>query len=93
MCPGGGPVLGHGPGGVGQSGPAAAQNEAPGRMLEDLSGAMFCCKHHAPVTHLNTVDIITLSGCVHTLHNEKKTVRSVSASLHRTIPLCLVTRL
>lgn len=44
MCAGGGPVLGRGPGGVGQSGAAAAQNEAPGGMSQDLRGTLFCRK-------------------------------------------------
>lgn len=46
MSPGGGPVLGRGPGGVGQSGAAAPQNEAPGGMPEDLSWAVFRCKYY-----------------------------------------------
>lgn len=48
LFPGGGPVLGRGPRRVGQSGAAATQNEAPGGMSEDLSGAMFCCKYDTP---------------------------------------------
>lgn len=46
MFSGGGPVLGCGPRGVGQSRAAAAQNEAPGGMSKDLSGTMFCCKYN-----------------------------------------------
>lgn len=41
MSSGGGPLLGRGPGRVGQSGAAAAPNEAPGGMPEDLSRAVF----------------------------------------------------
>lgn len=42
MCPGGGPVLGGGPGGVGQPGAAAPANEAAGGVSEDVSRAVFC---------------------------------------------------
>lgn len=38
---GGGPLLGRGPRGVGQPRAAAAPNEAPGGMPEDLSGAVL----------------------------------------------------
>lgn len=48
MFSGGGPVLGHGPRGVGQSRAAATQDEAPGGMSQDLSGTMFCCKYYTP---------------------------------------------
>lgn len=43
---GGGPVLGRRSGGVGQSGVAATENEAPGGMSEDLSGTVFCCEYY-----------------------------------------------
>lgn len=41
VFPGGGPVLGRGPGGVGQPGPAAPPDEAAGGMPEDLGGAVL----------------------------------------------------
>lgn len=53
MCTGGGPVLGGGSRGVGQPRAAAAPNEAPGGMSQDVSGAMFCgeYKHCTGYTH------------------------------------------
>lgn len=45
MCPGGGPVLGRGSRGVGQSGPAETPDEAPGGMSEDVGRAVFCCEY------------------------------------------------
>lgn len=41
---GGGPVLGRRSRGVGQSRAAAAPDEAPGGMSQDLSGTVFRCK-------------------------------------------------
>lgn len=44
---GGGPLLGYGSRGMGQSGAAETEDEAPGGLSEDLSGTLFCCESSA----------------------------------------------
>lgn len=50
VFPGGGPVLGRRPGGVGQPGSAATPNEAPGGVSEDVGGAVLRREYTAYAT-------------------------------------------
>lgn len=48
MCPGGGPVLGCGPRGVGQPRAAASANEAARGLSQDVCGALLCGEYYRP---------------------------------------------
>lgn len=76
---GGGPVLGGRPRGVGQSGPAADQDETPGGVSEDLGGAVFCCKYRCEVAHV----VPHVAVCL-----KSKPLNATSASVS---PLSLIT--
>lgn len=54
MCPGGGPVLGGGPRGVGQPRAAAPANEAAGGVSQDVSGAVLCGEYRLSSMILDT---------------------------------------
>lgn len=66
VCPGGGPVLGGGPGGVGQPGAAAPANEAAGGVSEDVSRAVFCGEYktlHVSSHKLGSSRAVSASEC------------------------------
>ena len=78
VCLGGGPVLGHGPRGVGQSRSAETPDEAPGGMSKDVSGTMFCCKYYTQVIVRNKVDFKSLNIITAQIAVSRKSVKSES---------------